>query len=79
MELSDTINRKFVESFDIDDYEIMTDDGWQECKAIHKTIPYRIWHIVTKNYDLQCADTHIVFDENMMQVFAKDLVVGQKI
>jgi len=76
-ELADSVERKFIESFDISDYEIMTDDGWQDCKAIHKTIPYKMWKLITKKCELICADTHIVFDENMQQVFVKDLVVGQ--
>ena len=76
MSLIDSVERKFVESFDIDDYEILTDTGWQACKAIHKTIPYKIWSIVTTNCDLQCADTHILFDANFNEVFAKDLKVG---
>lgn len=77
--LSDIVDRKFVESFDIDDFEIFTDSGWEAANAIHKTVPYKIWTLVTNNYELQCADTHIVFDENFNEVFVKDLVVGQKI
>ena len=79
MELSEQVERKFVESFDINDYEILTDDGFKDCEAIHKTVPYVIWNVVTKNYELQCADNHIVFDENMQQIFVKDLAIGQKI
>ena len=74
-----SINKKFVESFDVDDYEIMTDTGWKDVKAIHKTIAYRIWVLVTKNYELMCADNHIVFDKDFNEVFVKDLVKGQLI
>ena len=79
MELVDQVERKFEESFDINDYEILTDEGWQDCVAIHKTIPYTVWQLTTKSFCLKCADNHIVFDENMNQIFVKDLVVGQKI
>ena len=79
MKLSDTLERKFIESFDINDYEIYTDTGWQNCRAIHKTVLYDVWLLVTKKYSLQCADTHIVFDENMNEIFVKDLIVGQRI
>lgn len=79
MELVDQVERKFEESFDINDYEILTDEGWQDCVAIHKTIPYTVWKLTTKSFCLKCADNHIVFDENMNQIFVKDLVVGQKI
>lgn len=79
MELIDQVERKFEESFDINDYEILTDEGWQDCVAIHKTIPYTVWKLTTESFCLKCADNHIVFDENMNQIFVKDLVVGQKI
>ena len=78
-DLSETIDRKFVESFNIEDYNILTDDGFKPCKAIHKTIKYDIWNLITKNYELQCADNHIVFDENYNQIFVKDLKPGDKI
>ena len=32
--------RKFIKSYDLSDYEIMTDTGWQDAKAIHKTTAY---------------------------------------
>lgn len=76
MDLTDKIERKFIESFDIDDYEILTDSGWKDCLAIHKTIEYKVWSIETETHQLRCADDHILFDENMEQVFAKDLVPG---
>ena len=78
-DLSETIDRKFVQSFNIEDYNILTDDGFKPCKAIHKTIKYDIWNLITKNYELQCADNHIVFDENYNQIFVKDLKPGDKI
>ena len=40
-----TKNCKFIESRDINNYEILTDIGWQECTAIHKTVEYKVWRI----------------------------------
>lgn len=38
MELADRVRRKFVKSYDIKDYEILTDTGWEDCRRIHKTV-----------------------------------------
>lgn len=78
-ELIDTVERKFIESFNIDDYEILTDDGFKDCKAIHKTVKYKIWKLCTTSHTLKCADTHIVFDTDYNQIFVKDLKIGQNI
>ena len=77
--LSEQVDRKFIETYSIDDYEIQTDDGWKDISQIGKTVEYKIWEVKTKNHELKCADTHIVFDEGMNEVFVKDLVVGQMI
>jgi DnaB-like helicase C terminal domain len=70
---SDIIERKFIETYDIDDYEIKTDSGWSDISKIGKTIPYEKWILKTENNELECADTHIVFNEDMEEVFVKDL------
>ena len=73
--ISDTIEHKFIESFDISEWEIETDTGWEDVSSIHKTIPYKIWKIVTESgIFLECADDHIVFDENYQEIFVKDLI-----
>lgn len=41
--ISDNVEHKFIESISIDDFEIMTDDGWKDCKAVHKTVEYDVW------------------------------------
>lgn len=33
-----SVERKFVDSVDINDYEILTDSGWKDAIAIHKTV-----------------------------------------
>lgn len=73
--LSDNIERKFIESIDISDWEIETDTGWVDITTIHKTIPYEKWKLVTESgLELVCADTHIVFLDNFQEVFVKDLI-----
>ena len=75
--LSESIERKFTDSIDIDEWEIETDSGWQDITSIHKTIEYEEWEIETEDgYSLIAADTHILFDENFNEVFVKDLILN---
>ena len=71
--------RKFIETINIEDWEVETDTGWSDIKAIGKTIEYNEWILKTDNFELICADTHIVFDENMNEIFVKDLKIGDQI
>jgi len=74
VDLSATINRKFEETFDVDDWEIETDTGWSSIKKIGKTIPYEVWQLKTSSgKELQCADDHILFDDTYDQIFVKNL------
>ena len=77
--LSESIERKFIETIDVNDYEVLTDDGWADIASISKTVPYQVWEVKTETHRLKCADDHIVFDEDMNEVFVKDLLIGQKI
>ena len=78
--LSDTINRKFTEIIDVTDYEVETDDGFADIVSINKTIPYLKYIIKTSSgKELECADDHILFTEELEEKFAKDFVAGDKI
>ena len=71
--------RKFIDTIDTDEWQVDTDSGWSDISAIGKTIEYDEWVLKTQTCDLVCADTHIVFDENMNEVFVKDLEIGDRI
>ena len=76
--LSDTVERKFIDTIDVDEYEIWTDEGWKDLTQIHKTIEYEEWEISTEsNKSLVCADTHILFDEHMNEIFTKDCIPNE--
>ncbi len=79
MKKSDKIERKFIESYDVNDYEILTDDGWKDIDSIHKTIKYDSWTIKTTHYKLTGADNHIVFREDYSEVFICELKIGDRI
>ena len=70
---------KFVESFDVNDYEVLSDNGFVDIISSHKTIPFVVWEIETDSCKLRCADDHILFDENFNEIFTKNLVYGQGI
>jgi len=79
--------KKFIESFfygdNNEEWEIETDTGWEEIKAVGKTIPYQIYCLKTSKYELLCADHHIVFkqikDELFEEIFVIDLKTGDSI
>ena len=73
--ISNTVERKFVNSIDLSNLEIETDGGWQPVSTIHKTVPYTVWKIETASgLSLECADTHILFNEHFDEIFTKDIV-----
>ena len=73
LNLSEIVERKFVESFDINDWEIETENGFVDATQIHKTIEYEVYEIkLENNLSLRCADTHILIDEFYEEVFAID-------
>lgn len=71
--------RKFIDTIELVDWEVETDTGWSDIKAIGKTVEYDEWVLKTQTCDLICADTHIVFNGNMVEVFVKNLKVGDRI
>jgi ribosomal protein L31 len=75
-QLSDTVERKFIDTIHLEDeWEIETDTGWEDISHIHKTVEYEEWYILLEDgYELICADTHILFDENYNEIFAKDII-----
>lgn len=67
------IDKKFIEVYNVFDWEIETDTGWKDIKSVGKTVPYKVFKIKTlKGYQLSCADTHIVFNESLEEIYVKD-------
>lgn len=80
-------DKKFVESFfygdNNEEWEVETDTGWVEVKAVGKTVPYRVYSLKTTSFELLCADKHIVFENradvvngSFVEVFVEDLSPG---
>lgn len=78
--LSDQVERKFTETVTVSDWQVSTDTGWQDVTASNQTIPYAVHELGLDNgMRLSCADTHIVFDQYLNEIFVRDLVLGQQI
>jgi len=73
-------NKKFIESKNIDNYQILTDTGWSDIIKSHKTIPYKVYYLkLSDGKEFKCADNHIVFDRKFKNIFVKDLKVDDEI
>lgn len=72
--LSNKITRKFTDTVYVNGREsVNTPQGFKPIRCIHKTIPYLMFKIKTKNgFVLRCADNHILIDSKGEEVFAKD-------
>ena len=75
----DDVSKKILNSLSVMNMRVKTDTGYEPVSDIHITQPYRHWYLKTKDFDLYCADNHIVFNHNFDEVFVKDLKVGDYI
>lgn len=71
--------KKFTESLNVSDWQVETDNGYVDIEMSHETIPYEIYKIKVGEFELECADNHIVFDVDMNEVFVKDLLLHDTI
>ena len=73
------MEKKIIESLELENYEILTDTGYKDIIKLHKTVKYEIYELKTQNFYLKCADNHILFKDKYEEVFVKDLKIGDKI
>ena len=71
--------KKFEQVKKVSNYQVKTDKGWVDISEIGKTIPYTEWKIKTQNFELICADKHLVFDKNFNEIYIDKLNNGDKI
>jgi len=68
---------KIQETLDIKGLSIKTDSGYQPITHIHKTKPFDVWKIETlSGKKLEGADTHILFNEKIDEVYLKNCKEG---
>lgn len=73
------MEKKFIESSIVDDWEVLTPDGFVPIKSSHKTIEYVEYVVKTESYELYCADHHILFKSHNRAITAENLKVGDYI
>lgn len=67
--------KKFTKTYDVNDYEVLTDTDFVPIAKIMQTIPYTVHTVTLSNgLTLMCADNHILIDSKHNEVFAKDSV-----
>lgn len=70
-------NYKTTKEIDISNYRIkvLTDVGYQSISYIYNTKPFAIYKVILENgYYIECADKHMLFDENFNIIYADELV-----
>lgn len=75
----DDINKKILNSINLMNIKVKTDTGYEITSSIHITQPFKHYKINTKDFQLLCADNHILFDVNFKEVFTKNLKIGDLI
>ena len=75
----DDISKKIMNSINLMNVKVKTDTGYHLTTDIHITQPYKHYKIKTKEFELLCADNHILFDNNFKEIFTKDLKIGDLI
>jgi len=70
------VSKKILETIRVSNIKVNTDTGFQPISELHITQPYTHYILKTNDFELSCADNHIVFDNNMNEIFVKDLKIG---
>lgn len=74
------MDKKFIETIDIENFEILTDTGFVDVVKLHKTVPYNVYELKTKSgLTLKCADTHKMFRPDYSEVYLIDLKPNDQI
>jgi hypothetical protein len=74
------VNKKILNTISNLDIKVKTDTGYEKATDIHLTQPYKVYEFELENgYRLECADNHIIFDQNFNQIFCQDLTLNSYI
>ena len=73
--------KKFIESYEVRDIEVETDEGWRPANAIHLTRLFASWQVKTTNHEMICADDHLVYTKTniLKETPVKKLKKGEMI
>ena len=75
----DDPDKKIISELPIE-YKVLSDTGYVNAYRYLETQPYDVWFMETENgLNLECADNHILFNENLEEILVKDLLIGDYI
>lgn len=76
----DFSEKKYTDVLDVSEWEVETPFGWSSITHIMKSIPYKVWKVKLENgLFIDCADRHILVDNDFNEVFVMDCKVGDLI
>lgn len=63
---------KFIEAYDVNNYEVLTKDGFINIEGIGKTIEYEEYKLITSgSKELICADKHLLYRCDNLDFYTK--------
>ena len=76
-----TDNYKTIEEIELDkSIQVLTDTGFSPVSRLMVSKPFDIYKITLENgYFLECADEHIVFNEEFKEIYVDQLNIGNYI
>lgn len=73
-------DEKLIWSHILNGVNVLSEKGWVPAAYIHLTKPFEVYRLETENgLQIECADEHLVFDENMQTRWVVDLKKGDLI
>lgn len=71
--LHNDVNRKFIETIKVDEWEIEGADGWVDIEYFNITVPYEVWEVILEDgTTLKGADNHIFITADGDEIYLKD-------
>ncbi len=66
--------KKFINTYDIDDYQVYTDQGYIDIETLMETVEYELYQVTLETKIIKCADKHILINELDEEVYAIDSI-----
>jgi len=72
-------SKKIIAEYDLE-AQVLSDSGFVRAFKYLETQPYDVWFLELENGSfLDCADTHILYDQNLKEILVQDLKVGDMV
>ena len=72
-------SKKIIAEYDLET-QVLSDSGFVRAFKYLETQPYDVWFLELENGSfLDCADTHILYDQNLKEILVQDLKAGDMV